>query len=207
MRCSGNSAAPSPPATARTSRRARAVPDIEMMDRLTEAEPLGMSLYRPLEAAPSALRFKLFRAGEPVDAVGQPADARAHGDEGARRAPAPDRAGRTRRRSGCTTSACSRTTATPRSRSTRCTRCSRTRSAASSAARSRTTTSTAWCVAARLPATEVVGAARLRASTCGRSASRCRRRSSRQRWRRMRDIAADAGHAVQAALRSGSAVG
>ena len=40
-----------------------AVPDIEMMDRLTVAAPLGMSLYRPLGAAPNALRFKLFRLG------------------------------------------------------------------------------------------------------------------------------------------------
>jgi glutamate dehydrogenase len=40
-----------------------AVPDIEMMDRLTDAEPLGMALYRPLEAAPNAMRFKLFRSG------------------------------------------------------------------------------------------------------------------------------------------------
>jgi glutamate dehydrogenase len=43
-----------------------AVPDIEMMDRLTDGEPLGMSLYRPLEAVPNALRFKLFRLGGPV---------------------------------------------------------------------------------------------------------------------------------------------
>jgi glutamate dehydrogenase len=43
-----------------------AVPDIEMMDRLTDGEPLGMSLYRPLEAAPNALRFKLFRLRGPV---------------------------------------------------------------------------------------------------------------------------------------------
>jgi len=43
-----------------------AVPDIEMMDRLGEANPLEMSLYRPLESAPSALRFKLFRVGAPV---------------------------------------------------------------------------------------------------------------------------------------------
>ena len=43
-----------------------AVPDIEMMAGLTDAEPLGMSLYRPLEAAPGALRFKLFRRGAPV---------------------------------------------------------------------------------------------------------------------------------------------
>jgi glutamate dehydrogenase len=43
-----------------------AVPDIELMAKLTDAEPLGMSLYRPLDAAPGTLRFKLFRRGEPV---------------------------------------------------------------------------------------------------------------------------------------------
>ncbi len=43
-----------------------AVPDIEMMDRLTPADPVDMSLYRPLEAAPNALRFKLYRQGAPV---------------------------------------------------------------------------------------------------------------------------------------------
>jgi len=43
-----------------------AVPDIEMMARLTPAEPLGMSLYRPLEAAPGMLRFKLFHRGAPI---------------------------------------------------------------------------------------------------------------------------------------------
>ena len=43
-----------------------AVPDIEMMDRLTADEPLAMSLYRPLEAPPGALRFKLFHLGGPV---------------------------------------------------------------------------------------------------------------------------------------------
>ncbi len=43
-----------------------AVPDIEMVERLSEASPLGMSLYRPLEAAPGALRFKLFRVGAPL---------------------------------------------------------------------------------------------------------------------------------------------
>jgi glutamate dehydrogenase len=43
-----------------------AVPDIEMMAKLTDAEPLAMSLYRPLEAAPGTLRFKLFRSGGPV---------------------------------------------------------------------------------------------------------------------------------------------
>ncbi|MEP6997528.1 MAG: NAD-glutamate dehydrogenase, partial [Betaproteobacteria bacterium] len=44
-----------------------AVPDIQMMARLSPAEPLAMSLYRPLEAAPGALRFKLFHLGEPVN--------------------------------------------------------------------------------------------------------------------------------------------
>ena len=83
-----------------------AVPDIELMARLSDAQPLAMTLYRPLEAAPGMLRFKLLRRGEPRDAVGQPADARAHGAEGARRASVPDRRRRTRRRSGCTTSAC-----------------------------------------------------------------------------------------------------
>ncbi len=43
-----------------------AVPDIEIMDRLTPDEPLGMALYRPLEAAPNALRFKMFRLGAPM---------------------------------------------------------------------------------------------------------------------------------------------
>jgi len=43
-----------------------AVPDIEMMARLNDANPLGMSLYRPLEAAPATLRFKLFHRGGPV---------------------------------------------------------------------------------------------------------------------------------------------
>ncbi len=43
-----------------------AVPDIEMMARLTVEAPLGMSLYRPLEAAPGVLRFKLFHRGGPI---------------------------------------------------------------------------------------------------------------------------------------------
>jgi glutamate dehydrogenase len=43
-----------------------AVPDIEMMATLSAAEPLGMSLYRPLEAEPGMLRFKLFHLGGPV---------------------------------------------------------------------------------------------------------------------------------------------
>ena len=43
-----------------------AVPDIEMMAGLSPERPLGMSLYRPLEAPPDTLRFKLFHWGGPV---------------------------------------------------------------------------------------------------------------------------------------------
>ncbi|HTP98516.1 MAG TPA: NAD-glutamate dehydrogenase domain-containing protein, partial [Casimicrobiaceae bacterium] len=43
-----------------------AVPDIEMMAKLTEGEPLAMSLYRPLEAAPGMLRFQLVHLGRAV---------------------------------------------------------------------------------------------------------------------------------------------
>jgi glutamate dehydrogenase len=42
------------------------VPDIEMMAKLSDAEPLEMCLYRPLEAAPGMMRFKLFHLGGPV---------------------------------------------------------------------------------------------------------------------------------------------
>ncbi|MBI5258227.1 MAG: NAD-glutamate dehydrogenase [Burkholderiales bacterium] len=43
-----------------------AVPDIELMARLTEAEPVALCLYRPLEAAPGTLRFKILRRGGPL---------------------------------------------------------------------------------------------------------------------------------------------
>ena len=43
-----------------------AVPDIEMMAKLTNDQPLGMSLYRPLEAPPGTLRFKIFHLGAQV---------------------------------------------------------------------------------------------------------------------------------------------
>ena len=70
-----------------------------------------MTLYRPLEAAPGALRFKLFHLGAPDHAVRQPADARAHGP--ARCSTSGRTASRREgsRRSGCTTSACSRAVA------------------------------------------------------------------------------------------------
>jgi len=55
------------PAAYREDFTARAaVPDLEMMGRLSAANPLGMSLYRPLEAEPGTLRFKLFHFGRPV---------------------------------------------------------------------------------------------------------------------------------------------
>ncbi|HEX6974958.1 MAG TPA: NAD-glutamate dehydrogenase domain-containing protein, partial [Vicinamibacterales bacterium] len=43
-----------------------AVPHIEMMAALTEAEPLAMSLYRPLEASPGTVRFQLLHRGRAV---------------------------------------------------------------------------------------------------------------------------------------------
>jgi glutamate dehydrogenase len=43
-----------------------AVPDIAMMAALTADKPFAMSLYRPLEAAPGTLRFKLLRLAEPL---------------------------------------------------------------------------------------------------------------------------------------------
>jgi len=43
-----------------------AVPDIQMMAQLTDANPLALSLYRPPEAAPGTLRFKLFHRGAPL---------------------------------------------------------------------------------------------------------------------------------------------
>jgi glutamate dehydrogenase len=55
------------PAGYRSEFAARAaVPDIEMMAAMSEAEPIAMALYRPLEAPPGALRFKLLRLGEPL---------------------------------------------------------------------------------------------------------------------------------------------
>lgn len=43
-----------------------AVADIELMAALSDTQPVGMQLYRPLEAAPGTLRFKLLRRGEPL---------------------------------------------------------------------------------------------------------------------------------------------
>ena len=43
-----------------------AVPDIQRVERLLAGEPFALSLYRPLEAAPNTLRFKLVHKGKPV---------------------------------------------------------------------------------------------------------------------------------------------
>jgi glutamate dehydrogenase len=43
-----------------------AVPDIERAERVLAGEPFALSLYRPLEAAPRTLRFKLVHKGRPV---------------------------------------------------------------------------------------------------------------------------------------------
>ena len=43
-----------------------AVPDCERADRVLAGEPFSLSLYRPLEAAPRTLRFKLVHKGKPV---------------------------------------------------------------------------------------------------------------------------------------------
>jgi len=42
------------------------VPDIERAERVLRGEPFALSLYRPLEAAPRTLRFKLVHKGKPV---------------------------------------------------------------------------------------------------------------------------------------------
>nr|MBP6777931.1 NAD-glutamate dehydrogenase [Piscinibacter sp.] len=59
------------PASYRAEFEARAaVPDIEQMDGLSDAQPIAMKLYRPLEAPPGTLRFKLLRQGAPLTLSG-----------------------------------------------------------------------------------------------------------------------------------------
>jgi glutamate dehydrogenase len=43
-----------------------AVPDLERIERVLAGEPFALSLYRPVEAAPRTLRFKLVHKGKPV---------------------------------------------------------------------------------------------------------------------------------------------
>ena len=47
-----------------------AAADVELMTGLSDADPLAMNLYRPLEAGPGQLRFKLIRRGEPLTLSG-----------------------------------------------------------------------------------------------------------------------------------------
>ena len=60
---SSATATPSRPPTAPTGWRARRSPTSSHVEELPEADGLGISLYRPLEAGPRMLRAKLFRAG------------------------------------------------------------------------------------------------------------------------------------------------
>ena len=55
-----------PPAYRQDTSAATAVVDIGRMEGLGESDDLAMHLYRPLEAAPGTLRFKLFRHGQSV---------------------------------------------------------------------------------------------------------------------------------------------
>src|SRR3954467_3081664 len=55
-----------PPAYQQVTSAAAAVVDIGRLEGLGGGDDLGMHLYRPLEAAPGALRFKLFRHGQSV---------------------------------------------------------------------------------------------------------------------------------------------
>lgn len=43
-----------------------AVRDIELMEHAVRGNGMAMNLYRPIEAAPGAFRFKVYRAGEPI---------------------------------------------------------------------------------------------------------------------------------------------
>ena len=107
-----------------------AVPDIEMMAKLTDAEPLAHDAVPPARGRrPATLRFKLFHRGAPVTLSDSLPMLEQHGPQGARRAPATGSRPTGCRRSGCTISGLHvRRSPTPRSRSTRCTPCSRMRS-------------------------------------------------------------------------------
>ncbi|MCF8199295.1 MAG: NAD-glutamate dehydrogenase [Sulfuritalea sp.] len=55
-----------PPAYRDTVSVRIAVRDIQAMELLSEAEPLGMRLYRPVEAGNESLRLRVYRLGEPI---------------------------------------------------------------------------------------------------------------------------------------------
>ena len=160
-----------------------------------------MTLYRPLEAAPGTLRFKLFHLGAPVtlsdslpmlEHMGlRVLDERPH-----RVAPHGQR-----RRSGCTISACRRRCRRRRRDRRAARRCSRTRSAASSAARSRTTTSTGWSSPRACRRTEIV-VLRAYAKYLRQIGFPLSQAFIEATLAAHADIARDAGRALQGALRS-----
>ena len=129
-----------------------------------------MILYRPLEAAPGTLRFKLYHLGSPVtlsdslpmlEHMGlKVLDERPYRVDARRLAT--DLDARLRHAIG--------DSSTRTSRSMRCTQSSRTRSGAFSAAKSRTTTSIGWYLPRGFRPTRSSSCAPTR-STCGRSAS------------------------------------
>ncbi len=129
-----------------------AVRDIELMEQALQRNGIAMNLYRPIEAVPGAFRFKVYRAGEPI-ALSHSLPMLEHlgvrVDEERPYLIEPDGA----RRSGSMTSGWrSRTAPAARtSISSASRRCSKTRSHAHGMARSRTTTSTAWCCAPNSP--------------------------------------------------------
>ena len=102
------------------------------------------------------LRFKLVHLRRAGDAVRQPADARAHGPEGARRASAPHRAARAAAGVDARLRHAVGAAATSTWRSTRCTRCSRTRSRAIFRGEVENDDFNRLVVAARMPADEIV---------------------------------------------------
>ena len=143
-----------------------------------------MSLYRPLEAAPGTLRFKLFRLGEPVTLSDSLPMLEHMGMQGARRASVPRRAAGPPADLDARLRPAVARSPTPTSRSTRCTRCSRTRSARVFRGEVENDDFNRLVLAARMPAERDRRCCAPTRSTCGRSASRCRRRSSRRRWPR-----------------------
>ena len=149
----------------------------------------AMNLYRPLEAPARHAALQAAAPRRAADAVGQPADARAHGPGGARRAPAP--ASRRRARAPIWIHDFGLQSALADADVEVDATASRVRGGVrrgAGAARSRTTTSTAWCSRRACRRTRSWCCAPMR-STCGRSASRCRRPSSRARWWPMPAIA------------------
>ena len=131
-----------------------ALADIVHVEELPEADGLGISLYRPLEAGPRMLRAKLFRAGRPLMLSDVLPLFENMGVRGRRRAPVPDRPARPRRRLDLRLRPHllrAAATSTPAGSA----RASRTRSCAPGAARSRTTPTTGSCWAAALTWREI----------------------------------------------------